>query len=97
MKRCRCGCSAGSSASTRALRVAVAAAREAGDRDALRLLGDALDGLEVAGRRGREARLDDVDVEAHELAGDLDLLGDGQPGAGRLLAVAQGRVEDAYR
>ena len=47
------------------------------------------------GRGGREAGLDDVDLEARELAGDLELLGGGQAGAGRLLPVAQGRVEDA--
>ena len=78
------------------LRVAVAAAGERRDRDpALRLLGDPADGLEVAGRGGREAGLDDVDLEPGQLAGDLELLGGGQPGARRLLAVAQGRVEDA--
>ena len=54
-----------------------------------------MDRLEVARRGGREAGLDDVHLEADELAGDLELLGGGQPGAGRLLAVAQGRVEDA--
>ena len=79
----------------RPLRVAVAAAGERGDGDALRLLGDPVDGLEVARRGGREAGLDDVHLEADELAGDLQLLGGGQPGAGRLLAVAQGGVEDA--
>ena len=41
--------------------------------------------------------LDDVHVEAGELARDLDLLGHGEAGAGRLLTVAQGGVEDAYR
>ena len=79
------------------LRVAVAAAREGGDGDALRLAGDPVDRLEVAGRGGREAGLDDVDVEPDELAGDLELLGRGQAGAGCLLAVPQRRVEDADR
>ena len=79
----------------RALRVAVLAARERRDRDpALGLLGDPPDRLEVAGRGGREAGLDHVDLEPRELARDLELLGGGQAGAGRLLAVAQGRVED---
>jgi hypothetical protein len=79
-----------------ALRVAVAAARERGDRDpALRLAGDPVDGLEVAVRGGREAGLDHVHLQAHQLAGDLELLGRGETGAGRLLAVAEGRVEDA--
>ena len=80
----------------RPLRVAVLAAGEGGDRDpAPGLLGDPVDRLEVARRGGREAGLDDVDLEARELAGDLELLGGGQAGAGRLLAVAQRRVEDA--
>ena len=80
----------------RPLRVAVAAAREGRDRDVLRrLLGDPPDRLEVARRGGREAGLDDVDLEARQLAGDLELLGGGQAGARRLLPVAQGRVEDA--
>jgi hypothetical protein len=43
----------------------------------------------------REAGLDDVDVQARELARDLDLLGGVERDAGRLLAVAQGGVEDA--
>ena len=63
------------------LRVAVAAAGQRGDGHALRLPGDPLDGLEVARRGGREAGLDDVDLEPDELAGDLELLGGGQPGA----------------
>ena len=79
----------------RPLRVAVAAASEGRDRDVLRrLLGDAADRLEVAGRGGRKAGLDDIDLEARQLAGDLELLGRGQPRARCLLAVAQGRVED---
>src|SRR3954470_13050860 len=77
------------------LRVTVSAARKRRDRDpALRLLGDPADRLEVPGRGGREAGLDDIDLQARELAGDLELLGGGQPGARRLLAVTQGRVED---
>ena len=79
----------------RALRVAVLAARERRDRDpALRLLRDPADRLEVAGRGGREAGLDHVDLEPRELPRDLELLRGGQAGAGRLLAVAQRRVED---
>ena len=79
----------------RALRVAVPAAGETRDGDAAGLLGDPVDRLPVARRGGREAGLDDVDVEPDELAGDLELLGIGQRRAGRLLAVAQGGVEDA--
>ena len=80
----------------RPLRIAVLAAGEGRDGDpAAGLLGDPPDRLEVARRGGREAGLDDVDLEPRELAGDVELLGGGQAGAGRLLAVAQGRVEDA--
>ncbi len=70
-------------------------AGEARDDRSLDLPRDRLDRLEVAGRGDREARLDDVDAKARELVGDLELLGGVQRDAGRLLAVAQGRVEDA--
>jgi hypothetical protein len=49
-------------------------ARQAGDHRAVDLAGDRLHGLEVAGRRDREAGLDDVDAQARELVGDLELL-----------------------
>ncbi len=78
------------------LGVAVLAARQAGDGDAPGLRGDALDGLEVAWRGGREAGLDDVDVQPDELPRDLDLLADGESGPRGLLAIAQGGVKDAY-
>jgi hypothetical protein len=78
-----------------ALRIAVAATGQRRDGDpALRFLGDPPHRLEVAGRRGREARLDDVDLHPRELPRDLQLLGGGQAGTGRLLAVAEGGVED---
>ena len=63
---------------------------------ALDLAGDRLHGLEVAGRGDREAGLDDVDAQARELLGDLELLGRVERDARRLLAVAQRRVEDQY-
>ena len=71
-------------------------AGEAGDHRALDLAGDRLDGLEVARRGDREAGLDDVDAEARELLRDLELLLRVERDAGRLLAVAQRRVEDPY-
>ena len=46
------------------------------------------------GARDREPGLDVVDPEARQLLGDLELLGDVERDARRLLAVAQRRVED---
>ncbi len=68
--------------------------RERADGRAVHGLRDRLDGLEVALRRDREPRLDDVDAEARELVRDLELLGDVERDARGLLAVTQGRVED---
>ena len=52
------------------------------------------DGLEVARAGDGKARLDDVDVHAHELSGDDELLLGVHAGTGALLPVAQGGVED---
>ena len=97
MNRWRCGRSATRRASTAAAGRRRGSGRAPATATPSRLAGDALDRVEVARRDGGEAGLDDVDVEADELAGDLQLLGRGQAGAGRLLAVAEGRVEDADR
>src|SRR5215213_7878240 len=70
--------------------------REAADDRALDLTRDRPHGLEVAGRGDREAGLDDVHAQARELMGDLELLARVQRDARRLLAVAQGGVEDDY-
>ena len=56
--------------------------------------GDRLHRLEVALAGDREAGLDDVDPEARQLLGDLELLALVEGDARRLLAVAQRRVED---
>ena len=53
-----------------------------------------LDRLEVALGGDREAGLDHVDAHGLEHLGDPELLGDGHRAARRLLAVAQGGVED---
>ena len=71
-----------------------AGAGEAADDRALDDLGDLRDGLEIAVGGDRKARLDDVDAHLVEELGDLDLLVERHRGAGRLLAVAQGGVED---
>src|SRR5438034_1201938 len=71
----------------------------AGEREDDRLrdhLRDAPDGLEVALRGGGEPRLDHVHAQVLELARDRELLLHVHGGAGRLLPVAQGRVEDLY-
>ena len=57
---------------------------------------DQLDGLEIFGRRGGIAGLDDVDVQPRQLPGDHELLPAAQARAGGLLAVAQRGVEDGY-
>ena len=52
------------------------------------------DTLEVAGAGDGEARLDNIDVHADELPRDDELFFGVHAGAGRLLAIAQGRIED---
>ena len=69
-------------------------AREAADHGVLRALGDLVDGGEITLRRDRETGLDDVDAHVVEQFGDFDLLIVRHGGAGALLAVAQGGVED---
>ena len=67
------GASASASAATS---MSLGTARESAhdDRRVAHLGADARDALEVAGARDREAGLDDVDAEPHELARDLELL-----------------------
>jgi hypothetical protein len=52
------------------------------------------DGLPLAERGAREAGLDHVDAHGGEARGDLDLVARAKADARRLLAVAQGRIED---
>ena len=62
-----------------------------------RILGpprDLLDALEIALARDGKACLDDVDAHLVEQLGDFELLLEGHGGAGALLAVAQGGVEN---
>ncbi len=69
-------------------------AGEPADHGILGALGDLMDGGEVALRGDRKAGLDDVDAHVVEQFGDLELLLVGHGGAGALLAVAQGGVEN---
>ena len=69
-------------------------AGEPADDGVLGALGDLVDGGEVAFGRDREAGLDDVDAHVVEQFGDFELLLMRHRGAGALLAVAQGGVEN---
>ncbi len=77
-----------------AVDVLLAGASEPADHGILGALGDLVDGGEVAFRGDREAGFDDVHAHLIEQLGDFELLFMGHGGAGRLLAVAQGGVED---
>jgi hypothetical protein len=78
----------------RSVDVLVGCARQSGDLRPLHGLGDLADSLEIPDRGDREPRLDDVDLEPGELLGDLELLFGVERDARRLLAVAQGGIED---
>src|SRR5689334_883843 len=80
----------------RAVDVLQARAGQRGDDRPPHRPGDRFDRVEVALAGDGEPGFDDVDPEACELLRDLELLGHVQRDAGRLLAIAQGRVEDAY-
>ncbi len=69
-------------------------ARQAADHRVLRPLGDLVDGGEIAFRGDRETGLDDIDTHIVQQFGDLELFLVGHGGAGALLAVAQGGVEN---
>jgi hypothetical protein len=71
-------------------------AGETGDPGSLDLGSDAGDGLEVSLTGNGKARLYNVNLQAGELAGYLYFLLHGQGDAWRLLAVAEGGVEDLY-
>ena len=77
-----------------ALWIAILAAGKRGDADPLRGEGDLSYRLEVAFRCGGEARLNDVNLQLGELSRNLQLLGNGEAGARRLLTIAQGGVKD---
>ena len=80
---------------SRDLDVLVDGARQAADRALV--ASEAADlghALEVAGARDGEARLDDIDIHADELARDDELFLGVHARAGRLLAVTQRGIED---
>ena len=67
---------------------------KAADHRILGAAGDLLHAVEIAFGGDGKAGFDDVDAHFIEQLGDLELLVEGHGGAGTLLAVAQGRVED---
>ncbi len=67
---------------------------EAGDDGALDFPGDCLNGGEVAFADDGEAGFNDIDFEAGELAGDLELFPQVHRGARALLAIAERGVKD---
>ena len=79
-----------------ALHVQRAAARQRGHLRPRELAADRVDGFEIAFGGDREAGLQNVHAEFHQLARHPQLLGHGHAAAGRLLAVAQRRVENVY-
>ena len=79
----------------RLLEVGAMAARQAGDHRTADLRGDLTDRFGVGGRGNREPGFDDVHAESVDLTRQLQLLGRPERESGRLLAVAERRVEDA--
>ncbi len=71
-------------------------ARQCGYRGAADLSRDLAAGLEIAGRRDREAGFDHVDAKLLQLARDLQLGVGIEVKPRRLLAIAQRGVEDVY-
>src|SRR5690606_38212224 len=71
------------------------ASGETADFRLLQFAGNLPDRLELARAGNGKARLDGVDPELRQLAGDDDLLFRLHGSAGSLFAVAQGRVENA--
>ena len=77
------------------LEIGAMAARQARDDRTADLGGDLAHGFGVGRRGDRESGFDDVHAERIDLTRQLQLLGRPERESGRLLAVAQRRVEDA--
>ena len=77
-----------------AVDVLVIGAGEAADRGVLRTAADVADSREIPLAGDGKARLDDIDAHFIQKAGNLQLFVMGHGRAGRLLAIAQGGVED---
>jgi hypothetical protein len=69
-------------------------ARQAGDGGVFHPAGDFRHGFEIALRGDGEAGLDDIDAQSVQNVGDFQFFFKTHRGAGALLAIAQGGVED---
>ncbi len=76
------------------LDIFAAGAGKGGDARAAHLAADAADGGKVAGRRDREAGLDDIDAQGFERMGHAQLFRGGHAAARGLFAVAQRGIEE---
>ncbi len=74
--------------------VLIVAASQPADDWAANLLGDSLDGIEIAMRGDGEAGLDDVDAQLDQGLGHFELFANVHAAAGRLLAVAERGIEN---
>ena len=79
-----------------ALHVERAAAGQRGHLRPRELAAHRVHGFEIAFGGDGEAGFQDVHAQLHQFAGHAQLLGNGHAAAGRLLAVAQRRVENVY-
>ena len=78
------------------LAVGTGQSRNRGAIGGANLAGNLVNRRPIAGGRRREACLNNVHLQAGQLAGDLQLLLQGQRTTGGLLTIAQGRIKDAY-
>ncbi len=79
-----------------ALHIERAAARQRGHLGPGKLAADRIDGFEIAFAGDGEAGFEDIHAELHQLARHGQLFRYGHAAAGRLLAIAQRRVENIY-
>ena len=77
-----------------AVDIAVHATGEPGHLNVSGLRGDGAHGFEIAGTGGGKARFHDVHAQHFQLMGKAQFFLEIHGGAGRLLAVAQGGVEE---
>jgi hypothetical protein len=76
------------------INVGVDTASQAADDGTADGAGNFLDGIEIAPTSNREARFDDINPEASELASDLEFLATRHGGAWALFSVSKSGVED---